>query len=324
LDKRHDYLGNWQGGTITLDDVTSDMVLQGNLDDLKIPGTAAVFQAVGAAVGDEVTLQYGEYELNAVIAAVLADNKHLVTPYGYFDEDTGKNVIGTRSYVFCSADTLSSLFGFEEALYTSWLTIYAKKGYEKEAVRRIEDIADIDMSEDEYASIHEQWEFAVGLIGSNIYLTDKKYAAIEIFLCLFLAAQIAFLFISAALIISSINNFNINKRRGEFAIIRALGEQRSNIVNAIKRASFINAVFVAVTAIITSLSFLIFMSFTVSMSSAYGTLEDWAEMVVNDLLRIYSAYIFTFAFMICVNLISSLKSAKKTTGNNLINDIRKY
>ena len=190
--------------------------------------------------------------------------------------------------------------------------IFTQKGREKEIILLIEDIAEID---NDYISIYEQRVYSEGLIGTNLYVTTIKSAAVDIFICFFFAAQILFLFVSAALIISSVNNFNINKRRSEFAVIRALGETRENIINTVKSSAVINGVIVAAAAVIVTFFFAL---------AADGNTVKTADYIWDYYLSSYFVYIFTFGFMISVNFISSLFAAKKTAGDNLINDIRKF
>ena len=161
--------------------------------------------------------------------------------------------------------------------------------------------------------------YGSGLRARNEYLIRKKIHFNNIFGAVFYGAQIAFLFTSSAFIMSAVNNFNISKRRREFAVIRALGGKRAMIINSVKKNAVINAVFVAAIAIIISFIFVNFMDV-----SQFATFEERVEYIFDYYVKSYFVYIFTFGFVICVNFISSLKSVKAITGENLINDIKNY
>lgn len=298
--------------------LTEDKVIHGSLDGLKETGAVAVFECLGYAVGEEVIIEHGEYSMKATVAAVLKDDEIVIHTYNMMDLETNEPYLATYSNAFCSLETLKELFGIEETVYTQMIHIYAEKGREEEVIEEVEFIAGTNNS---YDSEYEQRQYSSGLIGTNYYIMNKKNVTVTLFESFFTGAQIIFLFVSSALIISSINSFNINRRRREFAVIRALGEMRVNIINTVKRGAVINAVIVAATA--TAAAFVCIM---VIMPPPYpnSTFIRQLMYVLNYAVRSYYTYIFMFAFMIGVNLLSSLKAVKKATGDNLIDDIRKF
>ena len=294
-------------------------VISGNIDDLDNGRTVAVFEYTGLSVGDEVTVQNGRYTTQATVAAVLKNSKQAVyTVKKWASEPINENdyTEETHSLVFYGLETMRALYKLEEVFFTSDISIFTEKGYEEEIIRQVEYIAEIDNN---FESIYEQQQYSHSLIGTNRYLMRSKQNIKNIFTCIFLAAQVIFLFVSSAFIISAINNFNINKRRREFAIIRALGEERVNIIKTIKTTAVINAVVIAAAAIFVTFIFIIFID-----TAQFATFKQTVKYLFDYYIKSYFVYIFTFGFMICVNLFSSLNAAKKTTGDSLINDIRKF
>jgi len=142
--------------------------------------------------------------------------------------DNGIREVKIRDYSYYEADfilseeTVADIMGWEEMRY-SRLNIYCEKGREEEMTSLIEKTAGLSGN---YINDYDRQLHQLRLIdftGSAVFLENRITDIRDAFLILFLLTEAGYLLICAGAVIYSVTSYEVDGRKREFAILRALG-----------------------------------------------------------------------------------------------------
>ena len=148
------------------------------------------------------------------------------TEEGLFYRNQYYKYYNTR--VIISDETLAAIMGWDEPRYED-VYIYGEIGREEELIQLIDNCLEMggDYINDYDRQLHQGREY--DFYGSAVYIEKKISGIYDAFLYGFLLAECVYLFICAGLVIYSVCAYEVDGRRKEFTILRALGLEKDEI-----------------------------------------------------------------------------------------------
>lgn len=164
-------------------------------------------------IGDtlDLTVNGGKYPLTVSAVSDTDLREVRIRDYSYYEAD-----------FILSEETIADIMGWEEMRY-SRLNIYCEKGREEEMTSLIEKTAGLSGN---YINDFDRQLHQLRLIdftGSAWFLENRITDIRDAFLLLFLLTEAGYLLICAGAVIYSVTSYEVDGRKREFAILRALG-----------------------------------------------------------------------------------------------------
>ena len=169
--------------------------------------------------------------------------------------DDGIRTVKINNYTYYEAvftvsdETIADIMGWDEPRY-SRLNIYCAEGREEELVNRIDTVALMsgDYINDYDRQIHQLKLFEY--TGSAVFLERRITDIRDAFLILFLLTEAGYLLICAGAVIYSVTAYDVDGRKREFAILRALGLDGESLRSMAGRRQVVGIVVMSVISYI--------------------------------------------------------------------------
>lgn len=194
-----------------------------------------------------------------------------------------KNAAGydyLRTQIFISDETLADIYGWDEPMY-SYVYVYGERGREEEIIPLIEAAAGYRST---YVNDYERQLREINsysFTGRAVYIENKINDLYNLFMLSFMLTETLFLLICAGSVIASVTAFEVDGRKNELSVLRALGMEPSSIHKTAQGRQVIGIV------IMTVLSYVIL--YAVMVKLEFDTIEiplSSKEMIRKELMRI--------------------------------------
>lgn len=227
------------------------------------------------------------------------------------------NIKYYKAIITLSDETVADIMGWEEPQYSA-IKVYCEKGREVELVPIVEKAAGYKTT---YVNDYERQlreRTSVGYTGSATFLESRISDIYDAFLFSFLSTETLFLLICAGSVIASVTAFEVDGRKNELSVLRALGMDSDSLKKLAGNRQLIGIIIMVIAAFV--------IIFVTNVSIDYSQMHDpgyFIRLIPGTRIGIYSGVItsiknqlLAYVPMTVLALIgyglSSSVSAKKT------------